>query len=197
MLKHSAVPILVVGSMCACAAAGALAQPGPGAKDIVLASLAPEARPAAGQARPDTLAVSVLVDGPYGVLLQRPADASFSDGDRFRIKVLAPRDGDILVFNTTPAGRTGATPIWKAGAKGGVELVSEPMQVTGAAGDDLLHVVLQPRSAVTNLFAWFQELLAGGKNGKDIRLVTENTQQTTYVYNPDGQGGLVTIRIRH
>lgn len=183
-------------------AAPVLAQDAPHAKDVVLASLAPPASAAANAARPDALAVSVLVEGPYGMLLPRAANARFTSGERFRIKLLAPRDGQVLVYNTTPQGQTSPAPVWKADVKGGIETVSDLLQVTGDQGEDQLHVVLQPREPGANPFAWFQGLLAsrpapGGGTGKDIRLVSESTPQSTYFYNASGQGGYVTIHIHH
>lgn len=193
------VLMLLVGMQYAVGASVAHAQGGAAAtaKDIVLAGVASAAQLAPGAPSPDALAVSVLVEGPYGMLTPRPVDASFSNGDRFRIKLLSPRDGDILVYNTTPRGVTGQAPIWKTSVKSGVETISDPMQVVGDSGEDQLHVVLQPKTAPASPFAWFQNLFSSGKTGKDIRLVTENTQQATYFYNPNGQGGYVTIRIRH
>lgn len=194
--RRQAILLLVLAPMTALA----FAAESPHAKDVVLASLVPPASPAAGAARPDALAVSVLVEGPYGMLLPRPADAPFTSGERFRIKLLAPRDGEVLVYNTNPQGQTSPAPVWKAEVKGGIESVSELLQVTGNQGEDQLHVVLQPRERAANPFAWFQRLLAprdGGSAGKDIRLVSESTAQGTYFYNTGGEGGYVTIRIRH
>jgi hypothetical protein len=193
---------MFIGLQCALGATAAFAQAAsaPTAKDIVLASLAPAAQVAGGAtpaARPDALAVSVLVESAYGMLTPRPIDSSFSNGDRFRIKLLSPRDGEVLVYNTNPQGQTGQTPVWKTTVRAGVETVSDLMQVTGNSGEDQLHVVLQPKAPTSNPFAWFQNLFSSGKTGKDVRLVTESTQQSTYFYNPSGQGGYVTIRIRH
>lgn len=190
---------MFIGLQCAIGASAAFAQAAsaPAAKDVVLASLAPAVQNAGDASRPDALAVSVLVEGAYGMLTPRPADAPFSNGDRFRIKLLSPRDGEVLVYNTNPQGQTGQAPIWKTTVRAGVEAVSDLMQVTGNSGEDQLHVVLQPKAPTANPFEWFQNLFSSGKTGKDVRLVTENTQQGTYFYNPSGQGGYVTIRIRH
>lgn len=177
--------------------------PAPRAKEVVLASLAPAgvSGAAANAARPDALAVSVLIAGPLNMLVPRSVDAPFSTGDKFRIKLLAPRDGEVAIFNTPPNGEINKSPIWRAHVKAGVESISELMQLTGNRGVDQLHVVLLPSSHVGDPFPAFQGMMAANgsasKASKDIRLVTENTSQGTYFYNPNGQGGFVTIHIRH
>lgn len=205
-MMHRMTLSALAGIGIALGAATASAQNGnaPSAKDVVLASLAPanqNANPAAQVARPDAMVVSVLVESGYGMLTPRSTEAPFATGERFRIKLLAPRDGEVLIYNTNPLGQTGQTPVWKTEVKAGVETVSELMQLTGNKGEDQLHVVLQPRAPVASPFSWFQNLFTSrgtsGKASKDIRLVTESTPQSTYFYNPNGQGGYVTIRIRH
>ena len=173
----------------------------------MLASLAPG--PAVGNgenglgaaqpARADSMVVSVLVEGPFGMLLPRSTDAAFVTGERFRIKLLAPRDAEVLFYNTNPAGQTASTPLWRADIKGGVETLSDMLQLSGSSGEDQLHIVLQPRVPEANPYAWFHNLRtnASGRTGKDIRLVTQSTPQSTYFYNPNGQGGYLTVRIRH
>lgn len=178
-------------------AAQAQVQSAPRAKDVVLASLAP-AGAAANAARPDALAVSVLIEGPLNMLLPRSVDSPFSTGEKFRIKLLSPRDGEVAIFNTPPIGETNKSPIWRARVKAGVESISELMQLTGNRGVDQLHVVLLPTGHAGDPFTAFQVMTANtGSASKDIRLVTENTGQGTYFYNPNGQGGFVTIHIRH
>jgi hypothetical protein len=178
----------------------AIAQTGfPSAKDVALASLAPANQlPAANAAAwPEVMVVSVLVDSAYGTLTPRATDAPFATGDRFRIKLLVPRDGEVLMYNTNPLGQTDSTPVWKAMVKASVETVSEPLQLVGNRGEDQLHVVLQPLVPEPSPFAWFQHLFGTGKATKDVRLISESTPQSTYFYNPSGEGGYVTIRIRH
>lgn len=192
----------VIGANFAFAMTGACAQAqtAPRAKDVVLASLTPANQSVNPAARPDALAVSVLVEGAYNMLVPRSADAPFSTGERFRIKLLSPRDGEVFVYNTNPLGQTSPTPVWKTRVKAGVETISELMQLAGNRGEDQLHVVLQPLTQPANPFNWFQSVAssgAAGKSTKDVRLVSENTDQGTYFYNPNGQGGYVTIRIRH
>ncbi|RJG00477.1 hypothetical protein [Noviherbaspirillum sedimenti] len=182
----------------------AQSQSAPRAKEVVLASLAQAAAApgaAANTARPDALAVSVLTEGPLNMLVTRSVEAPFSTGDKFRIKLLSPRDGEVAIFNTPPVGETSKAPIWRARVKAGVESVSNLMQLTGNRGVDQLHVVLLPSGHSGDPFPAFQGMMAAngsaGKSAKDIRLVTENTNQGTYFYNPNGQGGFVTIHIRH
>ncbi len=178
-------------------------QSAPRAKEVVLASLAPAgvSGATANAARPDALAVSVLIEGPLNMLVPRSVDAPFSTGDKFRIKLLAPRDGEIAIFNTPPIGETGKSPIWRTRVTAGVESLSELMQLTGNRGVDQLHVVLLPSGHAGDPFAALQGMMTANGNAskasKDIRLVTENTSQGTYFYNPNGQGGFVTIHIRH
>lgn len=181
----------------------AQSQSAPRAKEVVLASLAQAASPSAvsNAARPDALAVSVLTEGPLNMLVTRSVEAPFATGEKFRIKLLSPRDGEVVLFNTPPVGETNRSPIWRAHVKAGVESISELMQLTGNRGVDQLHVVLLPAGHGGDPFSAFQGMMAANgtasKAAKDIRLVTENTSQGTYFYNPNGQGGFVTIHIRH
>lgn len=176
----------------------------PTAKDIVLAPLAAQAMPN-GSVGPvqsqDGMAVSVLVENPDGTLVPKSTDVNFPNGQRFRLKIFAPRDGEVLVYNTNPAGQTSQAPVWKTTVKAGLESISEPFLLSGTQGEDLLHVVLQPKVAPPQgTYNWFQAALAAnasGKASKDIVLVTENTPQTTFFYNSGGQGGYVTIHFRH
>ena len=204
MLRMTLSALVGIGIALGAATASAQNASAPSAKDVVLASLAAanqNANPAAQAARPDAMVVSVLVESGYGTLTPRSTEAPFATGQRFRIKLLAPRDGEVLIYNTNPLGQTSQTPVWKTEVKAGVETVSELMQLTGNKGEDQLHVVLQPRAPVSSPFSWFQNLFASrgssGNASKDVRLVTESTPQGTYFYNPNGQGGYVTIRIRH
>ena len=196
--------MLILSALVALQCAGALAQTAPAAtaKDVVLASLAPAPAAENGAAQParaDSMVVSVLVEGPFGMLLPRSTDATFVTGERFRIKLLAPRDAEVLFYNTNPAGQTASTPLWRGNIKGGVETLSDMLELSGSSGEDQLHIVLQPRVPEANPYAWFHNLWgnASGRAGKDIRLVTESTPQSTYFYNPNGQGGYLTVRIRH
>lgn len=194
----------------------------PHAKDVVLATMlppqpfgaqqvpAPGMVPMPGQLplqqaqwpqmqppRYDGMVVSVLEERADGVLLPRSTQIPFQTGQRFRIKVLAPRDGELQVYNTNPLGVTTPAPVWKGQVKAGLETISEPFMLTGNRGEDQLHVVLVPQNpAQQQNPTWFQSMFSG-KTTKDIRLVTENTQQATYVYNQAGQGSSVTIRIQH
>lgn len=135
------------------------------------------------------------------MLVTRSIDAPFSTGDKFRIKLLSPRDGEVAIFNTPPSGDTNKTPIWRTRVKAGVESITDLMQLTGNRGVDQLHIVLLPSGHNSDPFVAFQGMAStnGGasKAAKDIRLVTESTGQGTYFYNPNGQGGFVTIHIRH
>lgn len=183
-----------------------------GAKDIVLSTLATEAAspqqanaaPAVAAARKpgDALVVSVLVPNKLGMLEPRPANTVFRTGDEFRLKLLSPRDGEILIYNTPPGREMGREPIWKTSIKGGQELVSAQFQLTGNRGDDQLHVVLKPKDPPSDMFAWLTGLFkgtgSGAVTGKDIRLVDESTNSASYFYNPTGQSGAVaTILVKH
>ena len=176
------------------------------AKDIVLAPLMQPAAQngAAGQVQPvaaqDGMAVSVLLETPQGVLVPHSAETVLQTGTRFRVKILTAREGDIDLYNTNPLGVTSPQPIWSGHVEGGLETLTPPLQLTGNRGEDQLHVVLRAHAAsAPTAFAWLQNLTAGKSAAvhKDIRLVTENTEQATYVYNPAGQGSVVTLRIRH
>lgn len=197
----------------------------PRAKDIVLAPLyqqSQQSAPPPGGAQPygttapapvaayDGMAVAILVERADGVLIPQPVSQRLATGQFFRVKVLVPRDGKLRFYNT-PSSQSGLPPqsrrdvlVWEADARAGMELISERMQLTGQRGEDLLHVVLEPRDPRPSTGGnWFANLFSGSEKGgskgsaKDIRLVTENTPQATYVYNTGGQGSYVTLRIAH
>ena len=176
-------------------------------KDIVLdrlqaAVVAPQ--PAPGAVQSDAMAVSVLLETADGSLSPRSVNNAFRTGDRFRVKVVAARDGHIALYNTKPDGSTSQNPVWRGPIKTGEELVTPRLRLDGQRGEDLLHVVLEPRNEPTGPWAWVMRALGLDDKGmvnksatKDIVLDVQNTASTTYVLNPTGGGLTTTLAIRH
>lgn len=179
-------------------------------KDIVLDRVAsvyaPQAQadgapPATAAVPSDAMAVSVLLESPDGTLTPKPINTVFHTGDRFRVKVLASRNGKIAFYNTNPAGITGSKPVWSGEVKVGQETISPRLRLDGLSGVDYLHVVLEPQ-AESNVFAWLDKWLGGkpdsGKPAsKDIVLDTQHTDTTTYMLNQAGSGLVSTLRVVH
>ncbi|MFN7695320.1 MAG: hypothetical protein ACK5O3_14890 [Burkholderiales bacterium] len=175
-------------------------------KDIVLdrvqtAAAAPVTSRAA--VRSDAMAVSILVESPDGTLTSRSVNTNFRTGERFRVKVVAARDGHIALFNTKPSGETPAAPVWRGPIKAGEELVTPRLRLDGQQGEDLLHIVLE-QSTPEGTWAWVRRMLGLDEKGmampgatKDIVLDVQNTASTTYVVNPRGEGLTTTLTIRH
>lgn len=217
-MKLQAAPLqLVLSLSLALASTLATAAP-PTAKDIVLdrvqvaAVAAPVANRAAAPARntavvSDAMAVSVLVESADGTLTPRSTNANFRTGDRFRVKVVAARDGQIALYNTKPNGETSAEPVWRAEVRAGEELITARLRLDGQSGEDLLHVVLEPTapSAPDGAWAWLRRVLGLDAKGvaskaaisKDIVLDVQHTPSTTYVVNARGEGLTTTLAIRH
>jgi hypothetical protein len=174
-------------------------------KDIVLDRV--QASVVTAQAFPqqsDAMAVSVLLESPDGTLNQRSTAATFRTGDRFRVKVVAARDGFIALYNTKPSGETPAQPVWRGPIKTGEELVTPRLRLEGQQGEDLLHVVLEPTAEPAGSWAWLCRALGLDEKGvasksarKDIVLDVQSTPSTTYVVNPTGYGLTTTLSIRH
>jgi len=169
-------------------------------KDIVLDRVtAPAATaPAAGAVASDAMAVSVLVEAADGTLTPRGTDKMFHTGDRFRVKVLASRDGKIALYNTNPKGVLGKDPVWQGEVKLGQETITPRLRLDGNSGVDYLHIVMQPAKE-EGIFAWLGNWLSRTKDGasKDISLDVQNTDSTTYLLNGKGQGLVTTMRIVH
>jgi hypothetical protein len=169
-------------------------------KDIVLDRVtAPAATaPAAGAVASDAMAVSVLVEAADGTLTPRGTDKMFHTGDRFRVKVLASRDGKIALYNTNPKGVLGKDPVWQGEVKLGQETITPRLRLDGNSGVDYLHIVMQPAKE-EGIFAWLGNWLSRTKDSasKDISLDVQNTDSTTYLLNGKGQGLVTTMRIVH
>jgi hypothetical protein len=173
---------------------GLTAAQAPSTKDIVLDQInRPQASPAGAPAS-DAMLVSVLLESLDGSLTPRPTNARFKTGDRFRVRVLAARDGKIALYNTRPNGQLVPEPVWQGTVKRGLELVTPRLRLDGQKGTDQLHVVLEPAVA-TGITAWLTGLLK--TTGKDIWLDTQNTASTTYLRSEAGKGLVTTLRIAH
>jgi hypothetical protein len=166
------------------------------AKDIVLDRVAAPVISTAPVAAPanDAMAVSVLVESIDGTLTPRSTQNVFKTGDRFRVKILAARDGVVELYNTNPKGET--TAVWKGEVKVGLETISPRLRLEGTSGEDQLHVVLIPSQPPSGgIGNWLSGLFKG--TSKDIRLDVQNTANSTYVVNTGGQGASTTVRIVH
>lgn len=177
--------------------AGAQAQAS--AKDVVLDRVAAPPARAAAAANSDAMAISVLLESAEGVLTSRPVTGAFSTGDRFRVRLLAARDGKVSLYNTNPKGEFNPRPVWQGEVKVGQETLTPRLRLDGNSGVDLLHVVLEPtKPPAAGLIPWLREWMnKDGTPSKDIRLDSESTDSATYLVNPSGQGLAATIRIVH
>jgi hypothetical protein len=180
----------VLGLGLSMAGAPAVAQ-APQTKDIVLDSIN---RPLAAGPAQDAMAVSVLIESASGALTARPTNTVFKTGERFRVKVLASRDGKVSLYNTTPDGRLTPKPVWQGQVRRGSELVTSRLRLDGMRGTDQLHVVLEPQLK-TSTVEWLSSLLGGAS--KDIRLDWQHTDNATYLLGGPGKGLVTTLNIRH
>lgn len=199
----------------ACVATVSLAATSP-TKDIVLDRVAAPLRAApavhAGQASSaaavqvgvqvgDAMAVSVLLESPNGTLTPKSTDTLFHTGDRFRVKLLASRDGKISFYNTNPLGVLSPKPVWSGQVKAGQETISPRLRLDGHSGVDYLHVVLEPKQE-PQLFDWLGKWLGSKPDSsqpasKDISLDVQNTATGTYMLNNTGTGLVATVRVVH
>ena len=164
-------------------------------KDIVLDRIhRPATAVTAAAPASDAMAVSVLLESPNGTLRPRPTSAMFRTGDRFRVKLLAARDGKISLYNTRPDGQLNPQPVWQGGVRRGQELVTPRLRLDGMRGTDQLHILLEPTQTST-VVAWLTGFLSG--TAKDIRLDTQDTPTTTYLLGGNGKGLVTTLRITH
>lgn len=167
------------------------------AKDIVLDQVAaPIVASSSAPARGDAMVVSVLVEAPDGTLTPRSTEALFRVGERFRVKMLASREGRVALYNTTPAGVLKPEPVWRGQVKPGQETITPRLVLDGSsgAGVEQLHVVLEPAdtSVVSNWIGrWFDKSAS-----KDIRLDQQSTAQATYLASDQGSGLLTTVRLQ-
>lgn len=142
----------------------------------------------------DAMVVTVLQEKASGTLVPRPTNATFNTGDRFRVKMLASRDGKVALYNTKPTGELVTQPVWRGDVSRGLEIITPPMRLEGNKGTDQLHIVLEPAQE-PGVVAWLSSLLKS--NSKDIRLDVQNTRSDTYLLGLEGKGLLTTLRITH
>lgn len=172
-------------------------------KDIVLDRLqAPVTSSGLAATAPalDAMAVSVLLESPDGTLNPKSTNTLFRTGDRFRIKLLASREAKVSLYNTNPRGETNPQPIWQGEVRVGLDTISPRLALTGTAGIDQLHIVMEPaqeRNIFSWLGNWFRASKGSDSSSKDIQLDVQNTPSTTYVLNPNGQGLVNTLQIIH
>jgi hypothetical protein len=149
----------------------------------------------------DAMSVSVLVESPDGTLAPRSTATMFRTGERFRVRLLASREGRVSFYNTNPLGMFNATPVWQGYVRPGQEAISPRLVLTGHSGVDQLHVVLEPtRAGPIGAVAWLQGAVRQARDGfagKDIRLDVEHSTSHTYLLNRRTQGLHTTIRIAH
>lgn len=169
-------------------------------KDIVISSMLPEqgsGLTGSSETSEEKLAVSVLSEGPFNTWISNNTDRQYASGQKFRVKVSAPRAGQLAFFNTTPRGETSTEPLFVMQLDAGVEVVSEALEITGASGVDLLHLVLLPQNSKDRPYDVFRAMQRNLGDAKDVRLISENSENTTYLRNPDGTGAFVTLTIDH
>jgi len=143
----------------------------------------------------DAMVVTVLQEKASGTLVPRPVNASYKTGDRFRVKMLASRDGKVALYNTKPTGELVTQPIWRGDVSRGLEIITPPMRLEGNKGIDQLHIVLEPAQENGGVVAWVSSWLK--TSAKDIRLDVQNTRSDTYLLGLEGKGLLTTLRITH
>lgn len=143
----------------------------------------------------DAMVVTVLQEKAGGTLVPQPTNATFKTGDRFRVKMLASRDGKVALYNTKPTGELVTEPVWRGDVSRGLEIITPPMRLEGNKGTDQLHIVLEPAQEPVGVIAWLGSLLKS--SAKDIRLDVQNTQSDTYLLGQEGKGLLTTLRINH
>jgi len=143
----------------------------------------------------DAMVVTVLHEKAGGTLVPRPVNTTFKTGDRFRVMMLASRDGKVALYNTKPTGELVTKPVWRGDVSRGLEIITPPLRLVGNKGTDQLHIVLEPAQEPTGVIAWLESLLKSSP--KDIRLDVQNTQSDTYLLGLEGRGLLTTLRIKH
>ncbi len=177
----------------------------PETKDIVLdrirnpaAAAAPAQMQTTTFANGDAMVVTVMQEKSNGSLVPRAVNGQFRTGDRFRVKMLASRDGKVALYNTKPTGELVKEPLWRGDVSRGLEIMSPPMRLEGNKGTDQLHIVLEPAQE-TGVIAWLSSWLNTPLTGasKDIRLDVQNTRSDTYLLGLEGKGLLTTLRIKH
>ncbi len=177
-------------------------------KDIVLdrihaptAMAAPAAAPAINavsniNANGDAMVVRLLLESGNGMLKPRPTNTVFNSGDRFRVKMLASREGKVALYNTKPNGELVTEPLWRGDVSRGLEIISPTMRLVGMKGTDQLHIVLEPAQS-TGVVSWLGEWLGSKGKDKDIRLDVQNTRSDTYLLGAGDKGLVTTVRISH
>lgn len=168
------------------------------AKDVVLDQVAaPIVMSSAPASRNDAMVVSVLVESPDGTLRPRSTESLFRTGERFRIKVLASREGRISLYNTTPAGVFKPQPIWRGEVRAGQETITPRLVLDGSSGSGVeqVHVVLEPAGSAAPGQGWFSRWFDKGAS-KDVRVDQQSTADATYMLADTGTGLLATVRIQ-
>lgn len=144
----------------------------------------------------DAMMVSVLQESANGGLKPHPTNTLFKTGDKFRVKMLASRDGKVALYNTKPTGELVKEPLWRGDVTRGLEIISPSMRLEGTKGTDKLHIVLEPAVPESSgMLAWLGTWL--GSTSKDIRLDVQNTHSDTYLLGVANKGLVTTLRITH
>lgn len=194
---------------CALSVLSAVAQAAPAqTKDIVLdrvrirpVASTPVALPAnnapmqtTAYANGDAMVVTILQQKADGTLVPRPTNAVFKTGNRFRVKLLASRDGKVALYNTKPTGELVTEPLWRGDVSKGLEIITPALRLEANKGTEQLHIVLEPAQE-TGVIAWLSSWLK--TSPKDIRLDVQNTRSDTYLLGLEGKGLLTTLFITH
>jgi len=151
---------------------------------------------ASHHANGDAMVVRVLQESGNGGLKPHATNTLFKTGDKFRVKMLASRDGKVALYNTKPTGELVKKPLWRGDVTRGLEIISPSMRLQGSKGTDQLHIVLEPAVPETSgVVAWLGNWL--GSSSKDIRLDVQNTPSDTYLLGVAAKGLVTTLRITH
>ncbi|MES2945419.1 MAG: hypothetical protein V4772_21335 [Pseudomonadota bacterium] len=142
----------------------------------------------------DAMVVTVLQQKADGTLVPRPTNAVFRTGNRFRVKMLASRDGKVALYNTKPTGELVTEPLWRGDVSKGLEIITPALRLEANKGTEQLHIVLEPVQE-TGVIAWLGSWLK--TSPKDIRLDVQNTRSDTYLLGLEGKGLLTTLFITH
>ncbi|MES2938482.1 MAG: hypothetical protein V4864_12430 [Pseudomonadota bacterium] len=168
------------------------------AKDVVVDRVTGPLVTVGAAPRNDAMIVSVLLEQPDGTLLPRSTETAFNTGDRFRVKLLASREGRVALCNTPPSGIPNPEPVWRGEVRPGQETISPRLRLSGTSGGgfEQLHAVLEPPGEA-NVCRWLAGHVANKTVAKDIVLDQQSTPQATYLLAAPNTGLVATMRIFH
>lgn len=153
-------------------------------KAIVIDQIQATARGGAmDQAKGDAMVVSLLEETPDGVLRPYLGPAEIAKDARFRVKVLSSRSGRVELFQSEEPNLGLLLPLLELQAIQGEEVISPRLNIDSHR-NHYLQLVLRP-SPRDGIFEGFNAMASS----------SYQTPGTAYVYNPRGEGLIVTLRI--